>query len=110
MIPAPATAERNIRNAVERLKKPSLRIAASAAREYPSPMATIFEVEKLALDLPERERATLIANLLDSLPPILSDNDEGMAEALRRDAELDANPSLAISLADLDADIKNRLT
>ena len=73
-------------------------------------MATIFEVEKLALDLPERERATLIANLLDSLPPILSDNDEGMAEALRRDAELDANPSLAISLADLDADIKNRLT
>ncbi|MGZ8842426.1 MAG: addiction module protein [Pyrinomonadaceae bacterium] len=72
-------------------------------------MATIIEIEKLALDLPERERATLIANLLNSLPPILSDDDEGIAEALRRDTELDANPGLAISLADLDADIRTRL-
>lgn len=72
-------------------------------------MATIIEIEKLALDLPETERATLIANLLDSLPPILSDNDEGIAEALRRDAELDANPNLAISLSELDADIRNRV-
>ena len=71
-------------------------------------MATIVEIEKLALDLPERERATLIANLLDSLPPILSDEDEGIAEALRRDAELDANPGLAISSAELDAHIRNR--
>ena len=71
-------------------------------------MATILEIEKLALALPERERATLIASL-DSLPPTLSDDDEGIAEALRRDAELDANPGLAISLADLDADIRNRL-
>ena len=72
-------------------------------------MPTIPEIEKLALDLSETERATLIANLLDSLAPILSDDDEGIAEALRRDAELDANPGLAISLADLDADIRNRL-
>jgi len=72
-------------------------------------MPTILEIERLALDLSETERATLIANLLDSLPPILSDDDEGIAEALRRDAELDANPGLAISLADLDADIRNRL-
>jgi putative addiction module component (TIGR02574 family) len=87
----------------------SQKIAASLLKEYSSSMATIFEVEKLALALSERERATLIANLLDSLPPILSDDDEGIAEALRRDAELDANPDLAISLADLDADIRNRL-
>lgn len=60
-------------------------------------MATIIEIEKLALDLPEHERATLVANLHDSLPPILVDEDEGIAEALRRDAELDADPSLAIS-------------
>jgi hypothetical protein len=72
-------------------------------------MATIIEIEKLALDLPERERATLIANLLDSLTPILSDDDEGISEALRRDAELNANPGLAISLADLDAEIRNHL-
>jgi hypothetical protein len=77
--------------------------------EYSSSMATVFEIEKLALDLPERERATLIANLLASLPPILSEDDQGIAEALGRDAELDANPGLAISLAELDVDIRNRL-
>ena len=71
-------------------------------------MATIIEIEKLALDLPERDRATLIANLLDSLPPILSDEDEGIAEALRRDAEMDADPTLAISFEELDARIRNR--
>jgi putative addiction module component (TIGR02574 family) len=71
-------------------------------------MATVIEVEKLALDLPERERATLAANLLNSLPGILSDEDEGAAEALRRDAELEANPANAISLPELDSQIKGR--
>jgi len=85
------------------------RIAGYSDRAYPLQMATVIEIEKLALDLTERERATLIANLLGALPPILSDEDEGIAEALRRDAELDANPGLAISLAELDADIRNRL-
>jgi hypothetical protein len=36
-------------------------------------MATVIEIEKLALDLSEQERATLAANLLESLPGILSD-------------------------------------
>ena len=58
-------------------------------------MSTILEVEKLALDLPERERAALAANLLNSLPGILSDDDEGVAEALRRDAEIEADPDQA---------------
>jgi putative addiction module component (TIGR02574 family) len=71
-------------------------------------MPTIIEIEKLALDLPERDRATLIASLLASLPPILCDEDEGIAEALRRDAELDADPSKAISMAEFDAYIRNR--
>jgi len=71
-------------------------------------MATVFEIRKLALDLPEQDRATLAANLLESLPPILSDDDEGIAEALRRDAELDADPSQAISFAELDAQIQSR--
>jgi len=35
----------------------------------------------------------------------LSDEDEGVAEALRRDAELDADPSQGISLAQLDSQI-----
>jgi putative addiction module component (TIGR02574 family) len=75
---------------------------------YSSRMATVIEIEKLALDLPERDRAALIANLLDSLPPILSDEDEGIIEALRRDAEIDADPSIAISFEELDAEIRSR--
>ena len=71
-------------------------------------MNTIVEVEKLALDLPERQRATLAANLLDSLPGILADEDEGVAEALRRDAEIKADPNQAISLAELDSQIQGR--
>jgi len=80
----------------------------SAFPEYPLPMATIVEVEKLALDLPERQRAALAANLLESLPAILSDKDEGIAEALRRDTDLDANPDRAISLEQLDSKIQSR--
>lgn len=60
-------------------------------------MATVIEIEKLALDLSEQERATLAANLLESLPGILSDEDEGVAEALRRDAEIDSDPNQTIS-------------
>jgi len=83
-------------------------LARSAFSKYPSRMATIIEIEKLALDLPARDRAMLIANLLDSLPPILSDDDEGIAEALRRDAELDADPSQAISIAEFDSHVHTR--
>lgn len=71
-------------------------------------MATIFEIERLALSLPEKERAILTANLLESLPGVLSDEDEDVAEALRRNAELEANPDQAISLAQLDAQIRSR--
>jgi hypothetical protein len=59
-------------------------------------MSSIVEVEKLALDLSERERAALAANLLDSLPGVLSDEDEGVADALRRYAEIEASPTQAI--------------
>ena len=71
-------------------------------------MATIIEVEKLALDLSENERAVLAAHLLGSLPPVLFDADEGIAEALRRDAELEANPSLGMSLDQLDQQVERR--
>jgi putative addiction module component (TIGR02574 family) len=71
-------------------------------------MATMVDIRKLALSLTEQERATLAASLLESLPGVLSDEDEGIAEALRRDAELEANPSQAISLAQLDAQVKSR--
>jgi hypothetical protein len=71
-------------------------------------MANISEVEKLALDLPESERAVLAASLLGTLSPVLHDEDEGIAEALRRDADLDANSSLGISLEQLDQQVKSR--
>ncbi|HZJ47136.1 MAG TPA: hypothetical protein VFD63_25380 [Pyrinomonadaceae bacterium] len=71
-------------------------------------MSTIIEIEKLALDLPDKERATLVANLLDSLPGILSEEDEGVAEALRRDTEANVNPDATVSLAQLDSQIQSR--
>ena len=71
-------------------------------------MATIVEIEKLALTLPEKQRATLAASLLESLPGVLSDEDEGFAEALRRDSDLDANPHEAISLSALDDQVNSR--
>ncbi len=71
-------------------------------------MPTITEVEKLALDLPDNQRAVLAAHLLESLPPVLHDVNEGIAEALRRDAELDASPSSSMSLKQLDEQIQRR--
>ena len=65
------------------------------------------EIEKLAFDLPERERAMLAANLLHSLPAVLRDEDEGVAEALRRDAELSSGAVQPISLDDLDSRIRD---
>ena len=65
-------------------------------------MPTIAEVEKLAFDLPDSQRAVLAAHLLSSLPSVLHDDDEGIAEALRRNAEFDANPDMGISLEQLD--------
>jgi hypothetical protein len=71
-------------------------------------VATITELEKLALDLPENQRAVLAAHLLGSLPSVLHDDDEGIAEALRRDSELSARTSSAISLEELDEQIERR--
>jgi hypothetical protein len=71
-------------------------------------MATITEVERLAFDLPEAQRAVLAAHLLDSLSPVLRDEDDGLQEALIRDRELDSNPSSAFSLEQLDHQIRSR--
>jgi putative addiction module component (TIGR02574 family) len=78
--------------------------------DYNHPMATIAEIEKLAQDLSENERAVLAAHLLGSLPPVLQDDDDGIAEALRRDAELEANSAAGVSLEELDQQIQRRRT
>jgi hypothetical protein len=51
------------------------------------------EIQRRALELPEGDRASLAAELLFSLPAVLSDDDGGVAEARRRSKELDENPS-----------------
>jgi hypothetical protein len=71
-------------------------------------MATRTEVETLALNLPETERAVLAAHLLDSLPPVLSDEDEGIGEALQRDSDMDLQPEAALSLEQLEIKVKSR--
>ena len=75
---------------------------------YTPSMATIAEVERLAFDLPDSQRALLAAHLLRSLPSVLHEDDEGVAEALRRDAELDADPNIGITLEQLDQQIRSR--
>ena len=75
---------------------------------YLSLMATIAEIERLALNLPESDRAILAAHLLGSLPSVLHDQDEGIAEALLRDAEFEATPSMGVSLEELDQQVQRR--
>ena len=64
-------------------------------------MQTLSEVENEAMRLPEADRATLARRLLDSLPAVLSDSDDGVAEALRRDAELERDPAAGLTLEQL---------
>lgn len=68
----------------------------------------VNELTSLVMKLPDKKRAQLVANLLASLPSVLTDQDGGVAEALRRDAELEDGTQQAISLKDLDAAIRNR--
>lgn len=69
---------------------------------------TIEDLEKLALTLPETHRARLAASLLESLPGVLAEEDEGTAEALRRDADMSAHPDRALTEAQLDAAVRQR--
>ena len=77
--------------------KTSTQLAPKPQRNILTSMATITEVEKLALDLPESQRAVLATRLLRSLSSVLHDEDEGIAEAFLRDADLDTNPELGMS-------------
>ncbi len=75
---------------------------------YNSPMATLTEVESLAFKLSEQQRAMLAARILDTLPPALVDLDDGIAEALRRDTEMDSDPSIGINLEQFDRQFAQR--
>ena len=71
-------------------------------------MTTLATVERLALELPEQQRATLAVHILDSLPALFSEDDGGLAVATHRDVEMDENPAIGISLEDMDHQISNR--
>ena len=66
---------------------------------------TFKELHDQALNLPDADRAALAADLLSSLPAMLAEEDDGIAEALRRSKDLDENPAQSVSWSD----IKNNL-
>jgi len=70
-------------------------------------MSVISEIEKQALSLPEQDRARLADRLIASLPEDFVDEDE-IEEALRRDREMDEDPSKIITLDRLDELVANR--
>lgn len=60
-------------------------------------MTRVQEIRQQASTLSPNEKAELAADLLESLPPILDDEDEGMAEAHRRDQEMDKDTKASIT-------------
>lgn len=64
---------------------------------------TLEKLEREILLLPDSQRAGLAARLLDSLPGVLSDDSEGIAEALRRDAEMDRDPNASMTFEEFRA-------
>ena len=66
-------------------------------RGYFLNMTRVQEIRRQAITLSISEKAELAADLLEGLPPVLDDDVEGVAEARRRDAEMDRDPSAAIT-------------
>lgn len=60
-------------------------------------MVTIAQLEEQIMTLPDGVRAELASYILRSLPTAYSDEDGGVAEAMRRDAEMDADPSACMT-------------
>ena len=60
-------------------------------------MVTISQIEEQIMTLPDGARAELACYILRSLPTAYSDDDGGVAEAMRRDAEMNADPSACLT-------------
>jgi putative addiction module component (TIGR02574 family) len=71
-------------------------------------MPTFEEVEALALALSEGEREILIDHLIHSLPGEDYVDPEELAEAKRRDAEMDADPSACLSWEEFQDKMRQR--
>lgn len=68
-------------------------------------MPALAEIEAQAMELTASQRAKLAASLLESLPTFLYNDDEGLAEAHRRDAEMDNDPSIGLTTEQLRASL-----
>lgn len=64
-------------------------------------MQTLSDIEREARKLPDSDRVSLASRLLDPLPAVLSDDDDGLAEAIRPDAEMDRDPAALMTLEEL---------
>lgn len=62
-----------------------------------SGVVTLTEIETLVFKLPESDRAKLAADLLDSLPGVLVEDDDGLEESHRRSEEMDRDPSASLT-------------
>lgn len=63
------------------------------------------QIRESAMELPDDERAKLAAELLSSLPAVLSEPDDGVAEAQRRLKELKSDPSAGRSWNDIKGEL-----
>jgi hypothetical protein len=63
------------------------------------------EVQECAMQLPQAQRAALATELLCSLPAVLVDDDDGIAEARRRSRELAENPRAGCSWEEIRRDL-----
>lgn len=66
-------------------------------------MTLVDKIEKEVVVLTDIDRAILASRLLLSLPAVLAEDDDGLAEALRRDSELDRSPESAVSMEEFEA-------
>ncbi len=64
-------------------------------------MVSLSEIEAQAMELSVSERATLASRLLHSLSAEMDYNAEGLAECIRREAEMEVDPSMSITLEEL---------
>lgn len=72
-------------------------------------MVIVGELATQLLALSERDRANLASVLLSSLPPSVVE-DDGVEEALRREAEMEADPSLRMTLAEFEQEFSGYRT
>lgn len=71
-------------------------------------MSVVADAEEMVLNLPLRERGEFAARLLASLREVDVETDVIVAEAIRRSEELKSDPSIAISLEELDRRMQER--